>query len=145
LKSFPKEGYVRIQRRMLYGGKDEDVRSFKAVEFDKDGNETVIGSHKNRSGPSAAAKKAATQLFRNMPKGSKTDSVTVNIREALEKKIYTYKVTKVYYDKPVVVTLPNGDKITHEYTTNIKSLKPFGVSPAKKTRGGYGALFLNEE
>jgi hypothetical protein len=75
------------------------------------------------STPSSAAKKAFSQIYRELGR-PKNLSIVIEIRETTrnsKKKLYKYRVTKKSSAQKLVER--DGEIITYEYTTSIKSLK----------------------
>jgi|TARA_B000000475_G_scaffold271541_1_gene269641 hypothetical protein len=90
---------------------------------------TVESSNIQKSGgrytsktPNAAAKKAASQLFKKAAK-SKTQ-ITFELRETTkgeDKKIHKYTAKRVKLAKPKVITIM-GNEITYRYTVQVKAV-----------------------
>lgn len=75
------------------------------------------GYYSSKSGPSAAARKAANKRF--------TKSVTkirITVRETGSDRTFTYDVQRVKLPKAFVSTIA-GREIRREYTTKIKAVK----------------------
>lgn len=104
----------------------------------------VTGGRYKSSSPSAAAKKAATSLFRKASKMQKYKSykkITFCLRESTsgsDKKMFEYSATRVKLVKPIVRVI-NGVEIINRYkvtTKAMKSSRPKKGKSMKKTKGG---------
>lgn len=97
-------------------------------------NET--GGRYKSSSPSAAARKAATKLFKKASKGTQS-KVTFCLRETTvgsKKKEYHYVATRVKLAKPLVRVI-NGKEIVNRYKTEVKAVKDHKpAKPAKATK-----------
>jgi hypothetical protein len=74
------------------------------------------GRYTSKSGPAAAAKKAASQRLR---KGSGS-KITLTVRQLGSDKEFKYEATRVKLAKPVVRKI-KGVTVTSEYEIKIKS------------------------
>lgn len=77
------------------------------------------GRYSSKSGPAAAAKKAASQRFRAASSGSKT--IRLTMRQLGSDKEFKYEATRVKLPKPFVRKI-KGVTITSEYKVEIKAL-----------------------
>lgn len=75
------------------------------------------GSYTSRSGPAAAASKAATKRFT-----SKVTAVKITVRETGTDKLFTYNIKRVKLPKPFV-TVIKGKEIVRKYKTVCKAAK----------------------
>jgi hypothetical protein len=94
-------------------------------------NET--GGRYKSSSPSAAARKAATKLFKKASKGTQS-KVTFCLRETTvgsKKKEYHYVATRVKLAKPLVRVI-NGKEIVNRYKTEVKAVKDHKPAKAAK-------------
>ena len=74
------------------------------------------GRYASRSGPAAAAKKAASKRF-----GGKS-SVRVTVRETGTDREFTYDAKRVKLAKPVVIKSIAGVIVTSEYRVEVKAV-----------------------
>lgn len=107
----------------------------------------VTGGRFKSSSPSAAAKKAATSLFRRASKMQKYKSykkITFCLRESTsgsEKKMFEYSATRVKLVKPIVRVI-NGVEIVNKFKVTVNAVKSStkqsvkSTKSAKKTKGG---------
>lgn len=77
----------------------------------------ATGTYRSRSGPAAAARKAANRRF-----GPGVEKIRISIRETKTSKEFTYDVERVKLPTPFVSTI-DGKEIKREYTTKIKAVK----------------------
>lgn len=98
---------------------DDNKRTFLRVDLES--GET-LGEFQSTT-PYGAAKKAIRKSFGKKKKGKKMagKKTTVFLRETGTKKILKYTGQLVRLDKPRVVELSDGTKITYKYETTVKS------------------------
>jgi hypothetical protein len=75
-----------------------------------------LGYYTSKSGPAAAAKKAATKRF-----GSGASSLTLTIRETGTKREFKYRLTREKLATPYVSTIA-GKQIVRKYATQCKAI-----------------------
>lgn len=104
-----------------------ELRSFTietvTIKGKKKSSPRFTGGRFLSSIPSSAAKKAFSQIYRELGR-PKNLSIVIEIRETTRNsnnKIYKYRVTKKSSAQKLVER--DGELITYEYTTSIKSLK----------------------
>ena len=90
---------------------DKTVRYYVVTAASHGGTEGVYTS---KSGPSAAARKAATKRF-----SAGHTSLRITVRERGTDNSFAYNVSRVKLPEPYVTEIA-GKKITREYTTKIK-------------------------
>jgi hypothetical protein len=77
------------------------------------------GRYTSKSGPAAAAKKAASKRF---GKGGSGNKLRLTVRETGTKSEFTYDATRIKLAKPVVRKI-KGVTITSEYSVDVKAVK----------------------
>ncbi len=87
----------------------------------------VGGRYSSKSGPAAAAKKAASKRFQGSSTGGK-NKIRLTIRETGTNDEFTYDAERIKLDKPIVRKI-NGSTITSKYRIEVKKA-------AATTRGG---------
>lgn len=75
------------------------------------------GYYTSRSGPAAAARKAANRRFT-----SATTKIRITLRETGTQRTFTYDVTRVKLPKPYVSKI-KGREIVRQFTTKCKAVK----------------------
>jgi hypothetical protein len=101
------------------------TRSFTVEAIYKHGNKfRKDGGRYISEKPASAAKKAFSQVYRNMSSKQKSGRVSleIHIRETTQgsaHKTFKYRVSKTNNEKTVEI---NGESIVYKYTTKVKAI-----------------------
>lgn len=80
----------------------------------------IGGLYKSKSGPAAAAKKAASKRFQKAKNGA--TSLTLTVRPTGSDREFSYEATRVKLDKPFVSQI-NGIKVVRKFAIIVKSVR----------------------